>query len=53
MRIFGIFSYGHQPIFPTQTSGVKIHKSDKSIALELAGGGARRAYDAGVIKYIF
>jgi len=28
------------------------HKSSKSIALVLAGGGARGAYEAGVIKYI-
>ena len=29
-----------------------MQKSDKSIALVLAGGGARGAYEAGVIKYI-
>jgi NTE family protein len=29
-----------------------MHKSEKSIALVLAGGGARGAYEAGVIKYI-
>jgi Predicted esterase of the alpha-beta hydrolase superfamily len=30
----------------------KMQNSNKSIALVLAGGGARGAYEAGVMKYI-